>query len=138
MYSLTQKNISLTLPYGLVFVVSQRGNKEAHLCHRAPVVQDANAPHAGPQGLVERWTIVGELSAGVDQNVIGGCDDVGGVDPHDGDSDVKTLAPLLHAHRLVHGSHQAAKVSEQTLFGIPVCSDLIGNEKERKQGDQSE
>lgn len=85
--------------------MGQRGNEEFHLGHGAPVVQDADAPHAGSQRLVQRGAVVGELGAGVDQNVIGGRDDVGGIDPHDGDGDVGPLAPLLHAHCLVHGPH---------------------------------
>lgn len=67
---------------------------------------------------------MGELGVGIDENVIGGRDDIGGVDPHDCDGDVRAFTPLLHAHRLVHGTHQAAKVSEHTFFGIPLGPDL--------------
>lgn len=122
--------LSLTLSYGLMLVVSQRGNKEVHLSHGAPVVQDADAPHTGAQGLVERGAVVGELGAGVDQNVIGGGDDVGGVNPHNCDGDIGTFTPLLHANCLVHGAHHAAEVSEHTFFGIPLCADLWIDEEE--------
>lgn len=107
-----------------MLVVRQRGHEKAHLSHRAPVVQDADAPHAWSQRLVERRAVVGKLGAGVDQDVVGGGDDVGGVDPHHRDGDIGTLAPLLHADRLVHGAHQAPEVSEHALFGIPLCADL--------------
>lgn len=129
----SNKTRRLTLSYGLVLVKSHGRDQEAQLGHGAPVVQDADAPHAGPQGLVERRAVVGELGAGVDQNVVRGCDDVGGVDPHDRDRDVGPLSPLLHAHRLVHGAHQAAKVSEQAFFGIPLRPDLIEQRGRRKE-----
>lgn len=125
-------SLSLTLSYGLVLIIGQRGDKEVHLSHGAPVVQDAHAPHTRPQRLVERWAVVGVLCAGVDQNVIGGRDDVGGVDPHDRDGDVRALTPLLHAHRLVHGAHQAAEVSEHALFGVPLCTDLTTGEQNKE------
>lgn len=140
----SQRKLSLTLSYGLVLVVGQRGDKEAHLSHGAPVVQDADAPHTGPQGLVERRAVVGELGAGVDQNVIGGRDDVGGVDPHDRNGDVGALAPPLHAHRLVHGAHQAAEVSEHAFLGVPLSANLTmregekGDERACEQRDKSE
>lgn len=98
-------NLFLTLSYGLVFVISQRGNEEAHLRYRTPVMQDADVPHTGPQRLVERWAIVGKLGACINQNVISGCDDVGRVDPHNRDGDIRPFNPLLHAHRLIHGTH---------------------------------
>lgn len=113
-----------------MLIEGQRGNKEAHLSHGAPVVQDADAPHTRAQRLVERWAVVGELCAGVYQNVIGGGNDVGGVNPHNCDSDVRTLTPLLHANRLVHGAHQATEVSEHAFFGIPLCTDLLIEEGE--------
>lgn len=117
-------DLFLTLSYGLVLIVGLRGNEETHLGHGAPVVQDADAPHARAQRLVEWRAVVGELGVGVDQNVIGGGDNIGGVDPYDGDGDVATLTPLLHADCLIHGAHQATEVSEHAFFGIPLCSDL--------------
>lgn len=107
-----------------MLAVCQRRHQEAHLGHGAPVVQDADAPHAGTQRLVEWRAVVGELGGGIDQDVVGGGDDVGGVDPHHGDGDVGALAPLLHAHRLVHGAHQAAEVPEHALLGVPLGADL--------------
>lgn len=95
----------LTLPYGLMLVVGQRCHQKTHFGHGAPVVEDADAPHAGTQWLVERRAVVGELGSGVDQDVVGGGNDVGWVDPHHSDGDVGAFAPLLHAHRLVHGAH---------------------------------
>lgn len=123
----------LTLSDGLVLAVGQRGHQEAHLGHGAPVVQDANAPHARTQRLVERRAVVGELSVAVNQDVVGGGDDVGGVNPHHGDSDICTFAPLLHSHCLVHGAQQSAKVPEHALFGIPLSANLIReSEKTRR------
>lgn len=113
------------MSYWLVLIVGQRDNEEAHLGHRVPVVQDADAPNTRAQRLVEWWAVVGELCVGVNQNVIGGGDDVGGVNPHNCDGDVGTLTPLLHANRLSHGAHQATEVSEHTFFGIPLCADLL-------------
>lgn len=95
-------------------------------------MQDANAPHSRSQRLVERRAVVGELGAGIDQNVIGGSDDIGGVDPHDCDGDVGTLAPLLHAYCLVHWAHQAAEVPEHTFFGIPLSADLTVEEENKE------
>lgn len=126
-------SLSLTLSYGLALVKGQRGDEEAQLSHWAPVVQDADAPHAGPQRLVERRAVVGVLGAGVDQDVVGGRDDVGGVNPHDRDGDVGTLAPLLHAHRLVHRAHHAAEVSEHALFGVPLSADLTAGERRMRK-----
>jgi len=118
----------VTLSYGLVLVEGQRRDQEAHLGHGAPVVQDAHAPHARPQRLVERRPVVGELGGGVDQDVVGGGDDVDGVDPHHGHRHVGALAPALHAHHAVHGPHQAPDVPEQPLLGVPLCADLMEEE----------
>ena len=126
-------NFFLTLLYRLVLVISQRCNKETHLSHGAPVVQDPDAPHTGPQRLVERWTVVGELCARIYQDVIGGCYDIGGVNPDDSDSDIRPFIPLLHAYYLIHGTHQAADVSEHPLFGIPFCANLKENSKSRRK-----
>lgn len=114
-----------------MLAVGQRDHKKAHFGHGAPVVQDADAPHPGAKRLVERWPVVGELGVGVNQDVVGGGDDVGGVDPHHGDGDVGALAPLLHSHRLVRGAQQSAEVPEHALFRVPLGPDLItGNEKQ--------
>lgn len=129
--------VFLTLSYGLAFAESQRGNKEAHLGYGTPVVQDADAPHARPQRLVERRAVVRELGAGVDQNVIGGGDDVGRVDPHDRDGDVRPFGPLLHAHRLIHGAHEATEVSEHAFFGIPLCTNLREQRTNRRVSDST-
>lgn len=63
-------------------MVGQGSDEKARLCHRAPVVQHTYGPHAGPQGQVQRRPVVSELSTGVDQDVVGGSDDIGGVNPH--------------------------------------------------------
>lgn len=119
-----------------MLVISQWGDEESDLSHWAPVVQDADAPHPRAQRLVEWWAVVCELCARVDQDVIGCGDDVGGVDPNDGDCDVRPFVPLLHAHRLVHGTHQAADVSEHALFSIPLCADLTERLKRKRVSDR--
>lgn len=113
-----------------MLAVGQRCHQKTHFGHGAPVVEDADAPHAGTQRLVERRAVVGELGRRVDQDVVGGGDDVGGVDPNHGDGDVGAFAPLLHAHRLVHGAHQAAEVPEHALLGVPLSADLKGGGSE--------
>lgn len=127
-------NPSLTLPDGLVLVIRQRDDEETCFSHRAPVMQDANVPHPRAQRLVQRWAVVSELCARVNQDVIGRGDDVGGVDPNNGDGDVRPFVPLLHAHRLFHGTHQAADVPEHAFFGIPLRADLT----ERTKDEESE
>lgn len=68
-----------------------------------------------------------ELGSGVDQDVIGGCDYVSGVNPHHGHRHVGPFAPLLHPHWLVQRPHQITKIAEDSLLSIPVCPSLIGN-----------
>lgn len=127
----------LTLPYGLMLVIGQRCHQKTHFGHGVPMMEDADAPHAGTQRLVERRAVVGKLSSSVDEDVIGGGDDVGGVDPHHSDGDVGAFAPLLHAHGLIHGAHQATEIPKQALFGIPLSANLEGG-GEQKVGEWGE
>lgn len=123
---------SLTLPYGLLSVELQRSHDEAGLAQRAPVVQHPQRPQAGPQRRGERRPVVGDLGGGVHKDVVGGGNDVGGVDPHHSGRQVAlAAAPALHGHRLVLGPHEAPPVPEETLLGIPVCPDLKNRRRVR-------
>ena len=103
----------------------QRSYDEAGLTQQVPVVQDPQRPDARPQRGGERRPVVGDLGRGVHQDVVGGGDDVGGVDPHHGGRQVAlAAAPALRGCRLVLGPQQAPPVPEETLLRIPVGSNL--------------
>lgn len=114
----------LTRLDGLPVGEGQRCDEESALRNWHPVVENFHSPDPGPQGQVQRGLVVGEFGSGLDQDVVGGSDDVHGVYPDDGHSHVGALAPLLHAYRLVHGPQEAPKVPEETLLGVPVSADL--------------
>ena len=115
---------ALTWLDGLPVGEGQRCDEEFGLCNWHPVVENFHCPYPRPQGQVQRGLVVGEFSSGLNQDVIGGCDDVDGIHPDDGHSHVGALPPLLHAHRLVHGPQETPKVAEEPLLGIPVSADL--------------
>ncbi len=130
--NLSGSSVTLTLAYRQVFVVGQGSDEKACLCHRAPVVQHTYGPHAGTQRQVQRRLVVRELSTAVDQDVVGGSDDIGGVNPHHSHGHIWPFPPFLHSHRLVHGSHQIPIVPEYPFLCIPVCSNLIFEGKHPK------
>lgn len=112
---------SPTLLYRPLPVKLQRSHDEAGLAQRAPVVQHPQCPRAGPQRGGERRPVVCDLSGGVHQDVVGGGDDVGGVDPDNRSSQVALApAPALHGHRLVLWPQETPPVPEETLLRIPV------------------
>ena len=67
---------------------------------------------------------MGEFGSGLNQDVVGGCDDVDGIHPDDSHSHVGALPPFLHADWLVHGPQETPKVAKEPLLGIPVSADL--------------
>lgn len=112
---------SPTLLYRPLPVKLQRSYNEAGLAQRAPVVQHPQCPHARPQRGGERRPVVCDLSGGVHQDVVGGGDDVGWVDPDNRSRQVALApAPALHGHRLVLRSQETPPVPEETLLRIPV------------------
>lgn len=117
-----QKYVStLTSLNGQLPVKLQWRYDEAGLAQRAPVVQHPQRPDARPQRQGEGWPVVGDLSGRIHEDVVGGRDDVGGVNPHDGGRQVALAAtPALHSHRLVLRSQQTTPVPEETLLWIPV------------------
>lgn len=75
-----------------------------------------------------------DFSGGVHQDVIGGGDDVGGVDPdHGGRQVALTAAPTLHGHGLILGPQEAPPVSKETLLSVPVRPHLKDSRWVRKQ-----
>lgn len=129
---------TLTLSYRLMLHISQRTNQKPRLGHGAPVMQHPYGPHPRPERLVQGGSVVGVLCAGVDQDIVGGSDDVGGVDPHHGDGHVGALGPPLHPDCLVHGTHQTTEVTEHALFGIPLCADLREGWRKGRRGGRRE
>lgn len=129
---------TLTLSYRLMLHISQRANQKPRLGHGAPVMQHPYGPHPRPERLVQGGSVVGVLCAGVDQDIVGGSDDVGGVNPHHGDGHVWALGPPLHPDCLVHGTHQTTEVTEHALFGIPLCADLREGWRKGRRGGRRE
>lgn len=120
----------LTLLYGLLPVELERGHDEAGLAQQVPVVQHPEGPQAGPQRGAEGRPVVRDLGGGVHQDVVGGGDDVGGVDPHHGGRQVGlAAAPALHGNRLVPGAQQTPPVPEDTLLRVPVRPHLENRER---------
>ena len=109
---------------GLPVWEGQRCNEEFGFCNWHPVVENFHRPDPRPQGQVQRGLVVGELGSGLNQDVVGSCDDVDGIHPDDSHGHVGALPPFLHAHRLVHGPQETPKVAEEPLLGIPVSADL--------------
>ena len=109
---------------GLPVWEGQRCNEEFGFCDWYPVVENFHRPDPRPQGQVQRGLVVGELGSGLNQDVVGGCDDVDGIHPDDIHGHIGALPPFLHAYRLIHGPQETPKVAEEPLFGIPVSTDL--------------
>lgn len=89
------------------------------------MVQHLECPHARPQRWAQWWPIVGELGSSVHQDVIGGSDDVGGVNPHNGCCQIAlAAAPALHSHWLILRPKETPPVPEETLLRVPVSTHL--------------
>lgn len=125
---------ALTWFDGLLVGKGQRCHKEFGLCHWHPVMENLHCPDPRPQRQIQRGLVVCEFRSGLNQDIIGGCNDVDRIHPNNSHGHIGPLSPFLHPHRLIHGPQKTTKVPEQPLLGIPVSANL---KQENKSSEQS-
>lgn len=109
---------------GLLVGEGQRCDKEFGLCNRHPVMENFYCPDPRPQRQIQRGFVVCEFRGGLNQDIIGGCDDVDRVHPNNSHSHIGPLPPFLHPHGLIHGPQETAEVPEQPFLSIPISANL--------------
>lgn len=118
----------LTFPERLPAVEGLRHHQELVLPQGLPELEQADGPGAGAQRPVQGRFVLGEFCLSIHRDVIGGSNNVRGVDPHHCGCQVGASRPLLHGHWLIKRPHQASKIAEEPFLGVPLCAHLQGQE----------